>query len=128
MDGLAAAGFELKTAKLAEVIGYPLRTTERALEDLVAHGVAEVHRGGQGKANTWRLAAWAAQSYAIATSPEMSGGDGSTSPEMSGEASLLCTHTKDKSGEVESSTANADLNGWSMDDLEALAATKETAE
>jgi hypothetical protein len=101
MDGLANAVGELTTAKLAEAIGYPSKTTERTLEDLVAHGVVNVHRHGQGKATTWELASWATQGYAAATSPEMSEAVGSTSPEMSGETPLsLSTHSKDKSGEV----------------------------
>jgi DNA-binding transcriptional ArsR family regulator len=101
MDGLAAAEGELATAKVAENIGYPKSTTERALDDLVAHGVVVVNRHGQGRATTWQLAEWAAEGYAEATSPEMSGHLDPTSPEMSGGQSLsLCTHTRDKSGEV----------------------------
>lgn len=75
MDVLAAAEGELATAKVAEATGYPRNTTERALEDLVAHGVTTANRHGQGKATTWQLAEWAAASYASATtSPEMSEG------------------------------------------------------
>lgn len=73
MDALIAAD-ALTTAKVAEAIGYPPSTTTRALDDLVAHGVALASRQGSGKATTWQLAAWAAESYAAATSPEMSVG------------------------------------------------------
>jgi hypothetical protein len=120
MDGLVAAEDELPTAKLAEAIGYPKRTTERALEDLVAHGVVVVSRHGQGKATTWRLSDWAAESYAAATSPEMSGGTLSTSPEMSEEAYISsCKHLTDKSGEVAPQAPNG-RSGLSDAELEAL--------
>jgi DNA-binding transcriptional ArsR family regulator len=112
MDGLLAAEGELKTAELAEAIGYPKMTTERALEDLVAHGVVTVNRHGQGRATTWQLAKWAAESYVAATSSEMSGGPTQTSSEKSGEAYIpLCTHTEDNSDEVGSATALQGSNG-----------------
>jgi predicted ArsR family transcriptional regulator len=84
-------GDEMQKAQIAEAIGYPTTTTERALEDLVAHGVVDVNRYGQGKATTWQISAWTAQNWALATSPEKSGGDISLP---------ACTHTDDLSGEV----------------------------
>jgi hypothetical protein len=101
MDALAGAGEEMTTAAVAEAICYPRNTAGRALDDLVAHGVVAVNRHGQGKATTWQLADWAAESYHTATSPETSGEAGSASPETSGEAPLpACTHAEDKSGKV----------------------------
>jgi energy-coupling factor transporter ATP-binding protein EcfA2 len=101
MTALLAADGEMTTAAIAEAIAYPAKTTERTLDDLVAHGVVAVSRRGQGKATTWQLADWAAESYHAATSPETSGGVGSTSPEKSGETPISpCTHGEDKSGEL----------------------------
>jgi len=78
---------ELPTSQVAEGVGYPRSTTERALEDLVAHGIADAHRHGQGKATTWSLTRWAALRYAAATSPETSAPTNpATSPETSAEA------------------------------------------
>jgi DNA-binding transcriptional ArsR family regulator len=89
---------EMRTADVSEAIGYPLRTTERTLEDLTAHGVADVNRYGQGKATTWQISRWTGENYAAATSPEKSEGVFSNS---------LCTHTNDLSGEVGGAAATA---------------------
>jgi hypothetical protein len=91
MTALLLSDGEMRTAELAEAIGYPLRTSERTLDDLVAHGIAVVNRHGQGKPTTWEISDWTAKSWAAATSPEKSGGDISLS---------ACTHTDDLSGDV----------------------------
>lgn len=88
---VTANGSELSTGDIAEMIGYPLRTTERTLDDLVAHGIAQVNRYGSGKTTTWQISAEAAEKYAAATSPDLAGEMFSNS---------LCTHNKDFSGEV----------------------------
>ena len=75
LDRLLAAKDPLETADLAEALSHPTRTTERALEDLTAHGVITVKRGGRGRRNKWQISEWARRRCAeIATSPEMSGG------------------------------------------------------
>lgn len=97
VNTLSAVEAELATAKIAEATGYPKNTTERALEDLVAHGVVTANRHGQGKATTWQLADWAAASYAAATtSPEMSGSPFNSPLRIGG----------DKSGEVATENPN----------------------
>jgi hypothetical protein len=108
---LAARGDEVPTSAIATTIGYPTKTTERTLEDLAAHGVAVVNRHGQGKATTWEISDWTAESWAAATSPEKSAGIDSTSPEKSGDtlSKSACTHTDDLSGEVYA-RASADLS------------------
>jgi hypothetical protein len=65
----------LKAADFATAIGYPTATTRRALEDLAAHRVAERESAGEGKADVWRLSAWARREYEAVTVPEKSVGD-----------------------------------------------------
>jgi hypothetical protein len=61
----------LKTSEVAEAISYPTATTQRALEDLTAHGIAKRHAG---HANTWTLSEFAREHYGAAIySPETSG-------------------------------------------------------
>jgi DNA-binding transcriptional ArsR family regulator len=116
MTALLADG-EMRTAELAEAIGYPLRTSERTLDDLVAHGIAVVNRYGQGKPTTWQISEWTAKNYAAATSPEKSDGFDSTSPEKSECISTnRCTHTDDLSGDV----AQNGHEDWPHEDLQAL--------
>jgi hypothetical protein len=70
---LPSANAEMTKAQVATGIGYPPRTAERTLDDLVAHGVLEVHRRGQGAPTTWEISPWVAESYiAAATFPEKS--------------------------------------------------------
>lgn len=102
MTTLIAGPSEMTTANIAEAIGYPKMTTERALEDLVAHGVVVANRNGQGKATTWQISPWTAENYAAATSSEMAG---DTSPIS------LCTHTTDLSDEVGRASAGPNGNG-----------------
>jgi hypothetical protein len=73
MDRLLAAEGALALATIAEMVGHPKRTTERALEDLAAHRVVTKISRGAGTATAWELAGWAVRSYTAATSPEMSG-------------------------------------------------------
>lgn len=61
-----------KTSEIATACGLPTSTTLRVLEDLTAHGVIQRYSGGQGKADHWQIAAWTADQYRAATSPEMS--------------------------------------------------------
>ena len=121
MIALLAAADEVPTAKIASAIGYPLRTTERTLDDLVAHGVALVNRYGQGKATTWQISEWTAQSWAAATSPEKSGGmrTEAETPEKSGASERsrdARTHTPDLSGEV----GGTNRDGWTDAELQLL--------
>jgi hypothetical protein len=74
MTALLAAEGELTTAKLAEVIGYPQKTTERTLDDLVAHRIAVANRGGPRQRTTWQISEWTARSYAALSNPEKSEG------------------------------------------------------
>jgi len=88
LDGM---GGGLSTSAVATLIGYPRKTTERTLDDLVAHGVVTVTRPGRGDANTWRISDWTIEHWLAATSPDKSGRVIS---------STSCTHTDDLSGEV----------------------------
>jgi hypothetical protein len=88
---------ELSTAQVAATLGYPLRTTERTLDDLVAHGIADVNRYGSGKTTTWQISAWAGENYAAATSPDLAGDTFSISTPP---------HKSDFSGEVEGASRN----------------------
>lgn len=115
MTTLLAAKGEMPTAAVAEAIGYPQKTTERTLEDLAAHGIVTANRQGQRKATTWQITDWTAANYAAATSPEKSDGIPTNS---------LCTHTDDLSGPVVSNGHGEVDEGWSLDDLEGLAATQ----
>jgi hypothetical protein len=49
----------LDTNTIADAVRHPAGTTRRALEDLVAHRLVEIERGGQGEAHRWRLSAFA---------------------------------------------------------------------
>jgi len=82
MDVLLDAAGTLETSEVAARIGYPTGTTTRALDDLVAHGVAVVKRKGSGKANEW----WLADSMAerLRAARELVNPGTATSPEMSG--------------------------------------------
>jgi energy-coupling factor transporter ATP-binding protein EcfA2 len=104
-------GEETVTSKVAERTDYPLRTTERSLEDLTAHGIAARHANGQGKATSWTMTDWARERYlaALTTSPETSQSmNGRTSPETSGALfNHLHTFQDDKSGEVALAEADA---------------------
>ena len=62
------------TTDVATELGLPNPTTHRTLGDLAAHGVVERESQGQGKADLWRIQAWAAERYraATSTSSEMS--------------------------------------------------------
>jgi DNA-binding transcriptional ArsR family regulator len=82
---------QLSSGDIAEQIGYPQKTTERTLDELVAHGIADVNRYGAGKTTTWQISEWAAQNYAAATSPEMAEGLFANYPP---------SHKTDLSGEV----------------------------
>ena len=145
MSVLLAAKGEVRLSQVAEMIGYPQKTTERTLDDLVAHKVAVVHRHGSGTATTWQISDWTAKNYAAATSPDSAGG---------AHTSHSCKHTTDISGEVGSAdgagegNGNADLTtslvaavdapptaaaadgnggiaGWTLEALEGMAATHE---
>ena len=74
MDWLLKTGGGLNTTHIAEKIGYPRSTTERALEELRVHGVVVGTRSGRKNPASWQLAEWAARSYSAAACPEMSGG------------------------------------------------------
>jgi DNA-binding IclR family transcriptional regulator len=65
---------EATTTDVATELGLPNPTTHRTLGDLAAHGVIERESQGQGKADLWRIQAWAAERYraAATTTSEMS--------------------------------------------------------
>ncbi len=66
LDVLLPEPEPLKTSAIAVSIGYPTKTTQRGLEDLVAHGLIERWSGGQGKPDVWALSEWARGQYATA--------------------------------------------------------------
>jgi hypothetical protein len=72
MMTLLDANNSMTTAEAAQAIAYPRGTTERTLDDLVAHGIAEVERPGSGKANIWRASEWTLSTWGDATSPAKS--------------------------------------------------------
>ncbi len=61
MRTLDAAGAELSTNILAGEVRHPATTTRRSCEDLVAHGLLECHRQGDGQAHLWELTDFAAE-------------------------------------------------------------------
>ncbi len=61
---------EADTNLVAEAVRHPSNTTRRALEDLVAQGLVELERQGEGRAHLWRLGAFARER--LGTFPEMS--------------------------------------------------------
>jgi hypothetical protein len=75
LDQLSTVDTAPTTTDIAKRVEHPTRTTRRALEDLVAHGVALRVPGGEGKADRWRLSARAADwlSRIDATLPDSSG-------------------------------------------------------
>lgn len=58
------------TSEVARAIGYPNKTTHRALEDLAAHDVV-TRQPGPRNADTWTLSKWAQARWP--TQPEKSG-------------------------------------------------------
>jgi hypothetical protein len=60
---------------LADLIGYPVTTTRRALEDLTAHGVLDRTSLGPGKPDIWSISEWTAQRW-----PAVEGGAVSEKP------------------------------------------------
>ena len=58
------------TNQVATDVRHPAQTTRRALEDLVAHGLVELERQGQGKANLWSLSTFTTARLQVF--PEMS--------------------------------------------------------
>jgi CRP-like cAMP-binding protein len=79
LEHLVDQSIPVTTATVCEACGYPKRTAERALEDLVAHGLVTVKRYGPGKATEWRISEWAEDRWRrIATSPDIP--DGADSP------------------------------------------------
>jgi energy-coupling factor transporter ATP-binding protein EcfA2 len=65
MDGQA------DTNNISGKVRHPAQTTRRALEDLVAHGLVELERQGEGKAHMWSLSSFT--SARMQVFPEMSG-------------------------------------------------------
>ena len=61
---------EQDTNQVSETVRHPTQTSRRALEDLVAHGLVECTRQGEGKAHLWHLSDFADTS--LRTFPEMS--------------------------------------------------------
>jgi hypothetical protein len=61
---------DAETSKIAEALGYPTNTARRALEDLVAHGVAKRFTQGAGKADMWQLTEWTCER--LGTFPDLS--------------------------------------------------------
>lgn len=55
------AGSQLSTNVVAGEVRHPATTTRRACEDLVAHGLVECHRQGDGQAHMWELTTFAAE-------------------------------------------------------------------
>jgi hypothetical protein len=79
------------TTTIAAGVRHPTRTTRRALEELTAHNVCEREAGGEGHADKWRLAEWAAQTLNAFSVPEMSeGGEG---PDRTDESDLRTLFT-----------------------------------
>lgn len=75
IDILYASDIALTTRKVAGLVNHPKTTTERALEDLDAHGVIDRNGDEQGQAFTWTLSDLARAAYTLATTePEMSEG------------------------------------------------------
>jgi hypothetical protein len=73
LNVLYEADEEITSSQVADATDHPKRTSERALEDLTAHGIVQRHGRGQGIAATWELSTWARTRYATAlTSPETS--------------------------------------------------------
>jgi len=58
------------TNAISETVRHPTQTTRRSLEDLVAHGLVECTRQGDGKAHIWSLSTFATDH--LDTFPEMS--------------------------------------------------------
>lgn len=84
------------TNDISGKVRHPATTTRRALEDLVAHGLVEVERQGEGRAHLWTLSTFA--NARLQGFPEMSG-----VPEMSGEgesvpSSLSCKPIEAQNG------------------------------
>jgi hypothetical protein len=59
------------TNQVATDVRHPAQTTRRSLEDLVAHGLVELERQGEGKAHLWSLSSFV--SARLQVFPDMSG-------------------------------------------------------
>jgi hypothetical protein len=79
------------TTEIATAVRHPTRTTRRALEELTAHHVCERDAGGEGHADRWRLAEWAAQTLDALTVPEMS--ERAEGPDRTDESDLRTAFT-----------------------------------
>jgi len=118
---------EKKTAELATLLDLPTRTTERAIEELVAHGLLTRGKAGEkdNAANVWRPSATAREFWeGIGKPPVQAKSD---SPEMSEDhlSNSSDSTFDDKTGELGSSSPAA-LTGSTedvdADEIERLAA------
>lgn len=66
----ALHGGQQDTNDISETVRHPTQTTRRSLEDLVAHGLVECTRQGEGKAHLWELSDFARP--LLETFPDMS--------------------------------------------------------
>jgi hypothetical protein len=60
METLAEYDGRMSTNDLAAAVRHPATTTRRSCEDLVAHGLLEMTRQGEGKAHLWDLSGFTA--------------------------------------------------------------------
>lgn len=127
MDVLLEAEAEMPTAKVAEALDHPLRTSERALEDLTGHGLVRRYAHGQGKATTWELTPWTIDRYRLVqSSPETSSSEGGgTSPETS---SSLFSNPHRVFDDISGDVADAEVERMQEKLHEAAVGTPKTAE
>lgn len=91
------------TNNISGTVRHPAQTTRRALEDLVAHGLVELERQGEGKAHLWSLSEFTYGRMQVF--PEMSG-DHRTFPEMSEGVSTLPAFSSSKDSNKQNGNAN----------------------
>lgn len=112
METLYAYEGQLSTNDLAGAVRHPGTTTRRACEDLVAHGLLECHRQGEGKAHLWELTEFSRDR--LATLSEPSPGAPKTTSETVQRTPREGSDksTTDKTGTVQNGTTEPNLEGF----------------
>jgi hypothetical protein len=89
----------MRTAPIADALGYPTMTARRAIEDLKAHGIVDrLEKGGGNKGDLYGLGQWAQELYGACVPATSGGGNNGRVPATSDSLLSSCTEIKDIAG------------------------------